>query len=403
MAFVDDYDIRLLTDEAENRAAHTMFAGTLHRGLVSDERWAAVAGEYEPGRTWGAFAGGDLVGTAQSFTGAMVVPGGETLPMAMVSRVGVRADHTRRGVLTRMMRAQLGALTEPVATLRASEAGIYGRFGYGLASWGRTVRLDRRRARLRPEAPVGGRVRLLPLATALDTLPGLYERIGERRPGTAARPGAWWAAQHPAARLDHHVVVAVHSGPEGDDGFAVYHVSDERDGVSRRRVLRVEDLRAEPEAWAGLWRFLLGVDLVDDVEASLRPTDEPLEWLLADPRAVSVVRREDEVWLRLVDVLSALEARRFEDAGGSVVLEVADPLLPGNAGRFRVGDGPARRVSDEPGLSLGVDALGAVYLGGVAPSVLAGVGRLSVSDPKALVVADRLFATAQRPWCGTYF
>jgi predicted acetyltransferase len=148
------------------------------------------------------------------------------------------------------------------------------------------------------------------------------------------------------------------------------------------------------------------VDLVDDVIAELRPVDEPLELLFNDPRTVATSTVDDETWLRLVDVPAALAARSFGElapGAGSVVLEVRDDLLPANSGRYRIGGGPARRVDETAELALGVDALAALYLGDVAASALATVGRLTVVKADALGVADRLFAVPAAPWCGTYF
>lgn len=404
MTGVSDYDIRVL-EPADYRAAHTLFRGALHVAPGKDELWPSVERTYEPGRVFGAFRDDALVGTAMSFEGGLVVPGGAVVPMAMVSRVGVRADHTRRGVLTALMRAQLAGLAEPVATLRASEAPIYGRFGYGTATRGRGYRLTSRRARPHPGAPEGGRVRLVSWDEAPKVLPGIYDRIGLGRAGAALRPESWWAAQQLHVRAEGmHAVLGVHSGQDGDDGFLTYHVqrTHEDDAPS---VLHVHDLWAgSPSAWAGLWRYVLGVDLVDEVLTWLRPPDEPIEWLLGDSRAVRNSTVDDETWLRLVDVPAALAARRFGDGrGGSVVVEVLDALLPANSGRYRLGDGPARRVAEPAALALDVAALGALYLGDVAPSTLAAVGRARVLEPAALPLADRVFATGEVPWCGTYF
>ena len=60
---------------------------------------------------------------------------------------------------------------EVVATLRASEATIYGRYGYGVASCFQTVEVQTARAAFRPGVGVGGPVRLLDEAQAWDTLP----------------------------------------------------------------------------------------------------------------------------------------------------------------------------------------------------------------------------------------
>jgi predicted acetyltransferase len=392
--------VRLLRPD-EFRGASSLFGASMHHLPATDEAWAEGGLSYEEGRVFGALSRDTLVGTALSHAGEIVVPGGASLPMAMVTAVGVRADHTRRGVLTSLMRAQLTGMSEPVASLRASEGGIYGRFGYGVATRGRTVRIDRRRAQLRAGAPgTSGSVRLLPLTDAWSVLPALYDSLSRRRPGWASRPAGWWAANR-SWTVERKALnqVVIHSGPDGDDGFVVYHV--ERGG--HRCVLEVDDFCADgPEAWAALWRYMLSVDLVDDVRATLRPLDEPVEHLCVDRRAVETTEVEDETWLRLVDVPEALAARTFGD-GGAVVIEVRDQLLSANSGRYRVGDGPATVVTEPAELTVDVDVLAQLYLGDVTPSALAAAGRLAVAKSDALSVADRLFGIVGSPWCGTFF
>lgn len=395
----DDLRVRVLAAD-EYRAASDLFRGSLHYAPMTDELWAQRNGFVDDRRVVGAYCGDLLVGTALSNASELMVPGGALLPMAMVTAVGVRADHTRRGVLTALMRAQLTGIPEPMASLRASEAPIYGRFGYGVATRGRTVVVDRRRAVAGPGVPSTGAIRLLSFSEALPLLPSLYRRIGAGRPGWIGRPDAWWHLNGIMLReLDKHAVVAVHSGPDGDDGFALYFV-ERQDG---KRAMSIEDLVAgTPEAWAGLWRYLLSVDLVVEIRSELRPVDEPLELLFTDRRVVRTDGVDDETWLRLVDVPTALAARTFA-GDGSVVIEVRDDLLPANSGRYRIGDGPARPVDEPAELAVGVDALAMLYLGDVAPSALAATGRLTVVKSDALRVADRLFATPGSPWCGTFF
>jgi predicted acetyltransferase len=399
---VSDYDIRVLEPD-EYRTAHDVFLGTMHIGPVKDEHWRFAVDSFEPGRTLAAFQDGQIVGGTQSYSSKLALPGGAVLPMAMVSGVGVRADHTRRGVLTSLKRAQLAGLAEPFATLRASEGLIYGRFGYGVATRGRTVVVDRARAVRHPAAPTNGRVRVVP---SDEPLPAIYDRIGAGRPGWLTRPGPWWTAQRMFATGKMPVAQAVHRSPDGDDGFAVYAV-DRVHGHGKRTVLHLHDLwAATPAAWADLWGFLLTVDLVHDVQAHLRPLDEPLEQLFADRRAVHTTTIEDETWLRIVDVPVALAARSFGELAtnpGSIVIEVRDPLLPANSGCYRIGDGPARPVSEPAELALDAAALSTLFLGDIAPSALAMAGRLTVHKSDALTVADRLFAVAESPWCGTYF
>jgi predicted acetyltransferase len=408
MAPVNDYTYRPL-EPSEHRASINLFRGTLQAPDVKDEDWPRAERAFEPGRSLGAFHGDTLAGTARSFAGRMAVPGGAVLPMAMVTMVGVRADHTRRGVLTGLMRAQLAGVSEPFATLRASEGPIYRRFGYGVATRGRDLAVDRRRAVPHPGAPSAGRVRIVPLADAVPLLTEVFDRIGPDRPGWAHRPPFWWESNLAFARdLKGPAVAAVHSGPDGDDGFAVYYVDrGSHTDPHSRSVLWLSDLVSDGgAAWSDLWRFVLSVDLVDEVRAHLRPVDEPVEWLFTDRRAVSTSQVEDEVWLRLVDVPTALAAREFGDGvdrSDSVVVEVHDGLLPANAGRYRIGDGTARRTDETAELVLDVAELAALYLGDVTPSELAMTGRLTAVKSDAPRVADRLFAVPVAPWCGTYF
>jgi predicted acetyltransferase len=338
----------------------------------------------------------------------MAVPGGAVLDTAAVTQVGVRADHTRRGVLTALMRAQLDDLAargDVLAALHATEARIYGRFGYGVATRFQEVRVRRSRQGLRPTAPAGGTVRLCtpdeldPLAVAV------HERVALRRPGMITR-GAWWRS--PAARTQEdkgRVVAAVHTGPDGDDGFVV---ATPGDGGFGRRPLHVQDLHADGTAAASaLWRFLLEIDLIGEITAWGRPLDEPLDLLLHDPRDVTVTGIDDELWLRLVDVPAALAARSFVDAG-PVLLGVHDPFLEGNAGVYRIAGGTAERVEPlggpvTPELECDVAALAMAYLGDRRPAELAATGWWTVHDPEALDRADAAFATTTLPWCGTMF
>ncbi len=400
---MSDFEIRTLGAE-EHRAASDLFRETVHFPPADDTEWVRAARYYQPGGAIGAFDP-EFVGTARSFDAELTVPGGARLPMVGVTSVGVRADRTRRGVLRALMTAQLAdfaARGVVFANLLASEAGIYGRFGYGLATRYRAYSIDRRRARLRPDAPVGGELELLDLDRALEACPGVYDRL-EHRPGMMTRPEVLWRLYETQARRHTAPVKAVvHHGPGGPDGFAIYFV----DGVPAHpwtKTLEVADLFAgSATAFAGLWRFLLGVDLVDRIFADSRPLDDPIELLLADHRSGNVDRIGDEHWIRLVDVPRALATREYGHAA-PVVLEVTDPLLPGNSGTYRVTPDGAERTDRPAGLRLDVTTLAMVYLGTWRPSALAGAGRIEVRGPAAPAAADVLFGTRVASWSGSHF
>jgi predicted acetyltransferase len=404
-----DFAVRPVTED-ERRSTFDLLGRSLHTNRVSDEFWTRFGGSWPAEHKFGAFDdGGAPIGIASSFATEIAVPGGGVVALAAVDGVGVRADRTRRGVLTAMMAAQLADFAArgiPLAALHASEPTIYGRFGYGSAALGKTLRVARPAARLHERVPAEGDVRMLTPDEAVEEIPGLYERIGLSRAGMIGRPAAWWPIAHGRlAGRDGSHVVAVHSGPEGDDGFVVYDTVEQRsfDSPDEGAVLKVRDLHAAgAAAWAGLWRFLLSVDLVSAVHARHRPVDEPLAVLLTDHRHARTLDVEDDLWLRPVDVATALGARTYRGAE-PVVLAVRDRLLPANTGHYEVTPGGARRTDAAADLALDVDTLGMLYLGQWSATALAQAGRIEARDPAAVARADELFTTVTAPWCGTHF
>ncbi|MEC3979362.1 GNAT family N-acetyltransferase [Amycolatopsis sp. H20-H5] len=403
-----DHTVRELRPE-ENRAAADLFRATLHVADLTDGEWALARGCFQPGRTLGAFDS-ELIGTARSFDAELTVPGDRKVPMAAVTGVGVRPDRTRRGVLSALMRAQFEDFTArgmAVSSLRASEGAIYGRFGYGVATLAKNCSVDRRRARFRPEIPDGGEVTVIKLDEAVGRWPELYDAVTpprDARPGLMNRPPySWVAYEADARRAKEPVVTVVHREAEGVTGVAVYRV--ERPAPRETATLDVTHFRhTSPAAFAGLWRYLMSVDLVDTITAGVRPLDEPVELLFTDPRQCRVTGTMDETWLRLVDVDVALDGREYgEYDGPPIVLDVVDPLLERNSGRYRVSADGSLRTGEPADLRLGVDTLAMLYLGAWRASALAAVGRIEARDPRVLDRADALFGTRRAAWCGTFF
>jgi predicted acetyltransferase len=362
----------------------------------------------EPGRAVGAFADGKLVGTADAATSGLTLPGGAIVDHAAVTHIGVLPSFTRKGIATDLVRHQLrdiAARGEVVATLRASEATIYERFGYGVASSSQSVEVLTARAALRPDVGSGGPVRLLDAAEAWDVLPRIYAGNRPSRPGTIDRPRVWWQGLRLRTESSSGAsYVAVHGQPGSETGFIRYRPIDtETWFVSDQRTIVVEDFFAPTtEAYLGLLRFLLGLDLIDRVLFWMLPVDDPLPWLLLDRRAAKVTAVHDETWLRIVDVLKALAARHYvgDDA---VTIAVHDPLLQHNSASFTItGDGaePTERPAQ---LHVGVEGLATVMLGGAPWRSLAVAGLAETDDPAAIDVADRLFAGSQAPHAGFFF
>ena len=149
-------------------------------------------------RSTAAFDGDTIVGTAGIYSFDMTVPGA-TVPTAGVTWVSVRPTHRRKGVLSGMMRTQLDHIRERgecLAALWASEAPIYGRFGYGLAAEGVEMTIQRTRTGLRHLVPFSGSTRFVTREEALAAWPAIYDCVRVKTPGMITRPPHWWSNRH---------------------------------------------------------------------------------------------------------------------------------------------------------------------------------------------------------------
>jgi predicted acetyltransferase len=406
------YDIRELTDKDDlNRALEVFYTSLV--GLASPRREPEMVDFVEPGRPLGLFVPGadgepEMVGTAGSFSSRLVVPGGERVRHAGVTDVGVLATHTRRGFASALIRHQLEQTArrgEAVATLRASEGGIYERFGYGIASSAATVEIEVGQARLRPtlpSVPEPGRARYVDAQTSWQLMARIY--AAATGTGRIERPDWWWRAQEWVSnRGKDAFYVVTHGEPGSEDGYLRYRPEDRGQSSGDRLVLLVDDLVAHsPQALIGLLRMLLSIDRVQTIRFNLLPVDHSLEKLVLDERAVRTVAVKDETWLRLVDVPAALSARTFR-GGSDVNIAVIDDLLPVNTGTYRVSSAGVQRTEEAPELTVDVAGLAAVYLGGTRWWQLAQAGRVRSHTENALAVADELFGTDRSPYAGTMF
>ena len=302
---------------------------------------------------------GRIIGGAGAFPFELTVPGG-TLPCAGVTVVGVLPTHRRRGVLRAMMRAQLDDIRErgePLATLWASEETIYGRFGYGLASLAGSIELPRTYNALR-EPPDPGRTHPPDLARGGEASSCRRSTTAFvcRRPGMFARTEPWWElrnlADPPERREGAGAKNAVLLELDGEPaGYALYRLTMSwDDGSSSGHAQVIEAMADSPRAERELWRFLLELDWIATIRASLLPLDHPLLLLLRTPRRMKL-RFGDGLWCRLVDVGAALSGRSY-GADDELVLEVADEFLPENAGRWRLAGGEASRTDADADLGL---------------------------------------------------
>jgi predicted acetyltransferase len=380
--------------------------------LPTDEELAASRETTEFDRTLAFFEGPEMVATAGIFSYEVTVPGG-TLRCGGVTRVSVLSTHRRRGLLTAMMRRQLDDMHErgePLAALYASEAPIYGRFGYGLATYQAAVEIERSHAAFGTKVAGGGRLSMVDVPTAVRAFARVWDRARPNQPGMLGQDERWIRILladlelHREGASPHYRVL--YQTDDSPSGFAIYRLKLDWDASGPNGTLLLQMLvAATSDAYAALWRHVLDVDLMARVTAEMRPVDEPLRFLLADSRQPKT-RIEDGIWLRLVDVVAALAGRRY-GVEGRLALRVRDAFCPWNDRQVELVGGPAgaecRPREGAADLSLDAADLAALYLGGNRFRTLFEAGRVQELRPGAIARADAMFATDRAPWCPSHF
>ena len=361
---------------------------------------SAVTSTALPVATFASWAGGDLN-----------VGRGHTLPLHMITDVTVSPTHRRRGLLRSLMHhdlAEAAAGGQALAGLTVTEGGIYGRFGFGSATRLRSVTVDvtARFALRRFEDP--GSLEIVEPSEVWESVAAIHAERVRRTRGALAWPAFYepfvtgrfdWDQGAP----DRKVRFVLHLDPAGrPDGFASWTHKGTQDGY---RTVDVGDVTAAtPAGYLALWEFLGGIDLTERVRWHRAPLVDPLEWALVDPRCVTTTKVEDLLWLRVLDVVTALEARPWY-ADGTVSVGIEDPLgLIDGTWRVAVEAGRASvtRVETAADVTLSAETLGALYLGGVDTTTLHAAGRLGGSA-EAVARWGALVDGGPAPHCTTGF
>jgi predicted acetyltransferase len=423
------YPIRLLT-ENDLPGFSLVHQHAFHGEVPTAESRANMLARFEFDRNLAAFDGPTQVGVAGIFSFQMQVPGA-LMPVAGVTMIAVLPTHRRRGILTSLMRRQLTDIHErgeAVAALFSSETPIYGRYGYGAASWHAFYRLHGGEGALAASAPDrdGLRLRLADPDSARAELAKVYDLVLAQRPGLYTRNDVWW---HKVLTDDVSPSTPLRCLLAEDDagplGYALFTGVPKWDGptfLADSSMDIREVMVSDPAAAAALWGDLLSRDLTTGFTAEMRPVDDPVRYLLADPRRLRTTV-SDGLWVRLVDVGRALAQRRYS-APADVVIEIpADEFCPHNAGRWRLTTAPAEygapaagagfpagglaatceRTSAPADVIAPVHALGAAYLGGTNLDTLARAGLVTETRPGAIATLSTALTWSPAPWCPYIF
>ncbi|MET9802977.1 GNAT family N-acetyltransferase [Streptomyces sp. NPDC006368] len=411
-------DVRTVTESEYPDWLRALRTGFLKPPAVPDEEVRRRLAHTDLDRTRGAFDAGRCVATFRSFAQELTLPGGASVPASAVTNVTVSPTHRRRGLLSRMMAADLAAAGErgdAVSTLISAEYPIYGRYGYGPATWTTDWTVDVRRAGLDPRRPGpedGGRVDMVDASDIRKAGPLLHDRLRAALHGVVSRDQHDWEVLTGVDPLPGRPwtepFYALYRAPSGEaEGYVSYSADDTwDDGKQPLNTVTVRDLIAvTPAAERALWRFLCSIDWVTFVRSGHRAPDDLLPLVLPDPRAARVTTHADLMWVRVLDVVRVLRSRTYATSG-TLVLDLRDPAgLAG--GRFRLDASPegaaCAPTTASADLTMDIGELGALCLGDESAVRLAALGRVEESTPGAAARAELLLRTPRRPWCPDVF
>lgn len=384
---------------------------------IADDEVAIAADTVAWDRARGveAEAAGTLAGVHSSFGYTMRTPGG-TVPASGLTWVSVHPAHRRRGILSSMIAdhfARSRARGEAVSTLIAAETEIYQRFGYGLGHRAYRVTLPRG-LKL---APVEGSdelaVRLEDASPErhADAVRAVLAR--DTRPGGMAHIDDVLAfdALHDAPserRSNERLRLAIVEDAEGPAAFAVFRRTGAWEALAPKGTGRVFAWAAgTPAAQRRLFSVLADLDLMASLTVETVAVDDPLLLWAPDIRALDA-RLRDQLWVRILDIKAALEARSYS-GDADVVIEVADEHVAENAHAWRLqvrgGVAAVSRAERDAQVDvrLGIRELSSAYLGGVTLREIGEAGLAHEARPGALDALSTAFAWTLAPRSTFFF
>ncbi|MFL4472577.1 enhanced intracellular survival protein Eis [Paeniglutamicibacter sp. MACA_103] len=353
------------------------------------------------------------VATYASFPGTLNIGGGNLMPVHQITSVTVSPTHRRRGLLRKMITLDLAVAREAgavFAALTASEATIYGRFGFGRATQRARFTLKTHQgAPLRAEAE-GSVVAVAP-AELKKYAPAIFAAAHARTLGSVSATefdvgqaaGLW--EDYDSLKPVKNLRAALHLDAQGKpDGFMSYLFSGWKADPPTMDIGQMCTVTGA--ARRELISYLGAHDLVEKITGR-GPVDDVLPTSLENSRAYKATALGDHLWLRILDLETALTARTY-GGDGHIVLRIEDSLgMAEGLWELAVEDSAAsvRRApaESEPAASLDVRDLGSLYLGGFSAAHLAEAGVLKVHAANAVQTIDTLFATAAIPYCQADF
>ena len=345
-------------------------------------------------------------GGADSFD--MTLPGRAQVPVAGVAYITTAATHRRRGIQRSIMERihdDARDRGDMAAILWASQSSLYPRYGYGNTIPVHNWYIDLRHTDFESAPEWTGKYVKKERDEAIPLMTEAYERTRPNQAGMITRSAKRWQYEiHPVHTKDEFFISYV----EGDEAlaYARYTIDQDPEDEFRGTMHVIEAVAATDAAHAALWRFIFDQELVHEVKAHARPVDDPLVWMLDEPRRLQR-KLTDAIWMKFLDIPGMLEKRAYpvED---SLVLRIAD-AESGEAITYKLQTGTeggrCTATNATPDLVMSEAELATMYMGAVECSMLADIGLVDVAprSPDAAFRADAVFRTSPAGWNPYHF
>ncbi|PQZ95745.1 GNAT family N-acetyltransferase [Arthrobacter sp. MYb227] len=356
---------------------------------------------------------GKPVATYAAYPGTLNLGGKELLPAHQITAVTVSPTHRRRGILRSVITEDLQAAQAnglPVAILTASEATIYGRFGFGAVTERASFALTTARG-ANQRGPVTGNVIAVDPAELEIWAPELFAAAHAKTLGSVSHSrfdignstGIW--EEFDSLTPIKNLRAALHLDARGEvDGFITYEFSGWK---AKTPALSIGQLSAlNGAARRELIGYLAAHDLIEEITGR-GPVDDVLRSALVNPRDYKVTRVGDHLWMRILDVPAVLGARSYTN-DGKISLGVRDDLsLVNGVWELSVENSvpQVRRAPADKSVDATLDVrdLATLVMGMRTATHLEQAGLLNAHHGQALEILDLLFSTTATPYCQADF
>ena len=338
--------------------------------------------------------------------------GAGLVPVAMFTAATVRNAYKRRGILRAMIELNLQQAADegvPLALLTASDASIYGRFGFQSVVSEASVEINVDKFKLTGEAEAAIAGYRVDWALRDDLFKAVREVALK-----AHRTTRGSTSRH--CTFDLEVFKSMESGeyeskyrgvlahdPAGEVvGYAVYEF------VTEGWKTKVRDLDAtDPRAEIALWNHLARIEGQTEVSYADMSVSNPLRLALVNERAVKVTGVSDFLWARILDPVTCLEARSYSFSARSAALSAAftveDPMgYCSGTFQIQLGDegasvrklDPQDPVAVATSTTISVNALDELVFASASVSDLVTVGMIRGLPAEDVEKWDAMFAPA---------